>query len=500
VTSPHTRTREARLWTLLLASSALYFFTTNDADPDLWGHLLFGREILANAAVPRVDGHAYTTMGQPWIDHEWLSQVVLAAIYGWSGSAGLLLLKLGIGALTLVLVVGSVRTRTQDAGIWGLVGLFTTAILARGFAFRPQIFTYLGAAMVLALLDYWQRGHRSVAWFLPLVFVLWVNLHGGVMLGLGMVAIFAAGQTLTDVAAARRAWGVWLACGAATAVNPYGPELLGYIWTELSRPHPITEWQAAVLTDPGQFAFFLMLALFVATLPFARQLRSQGWQVALAACAAVLALRYQRHTPVFAICAAAPLAAQLEEGRTWLLQRRSIVLGPVSRWLITAALVSVIVVQTTLVVTRLRRDGLHIVYAPEDYPVTAVRAMQQIGSRANLAVPLEWGEYVLWFLAPHVKVSLDGRFATVFPEQIVDDNFDFFAAAPGWRRLIDGYATDAALVPRDSACPIGTLSEWQLLYEDTTARLYARVGGPAWSGLQQLRRDAHTPPVAGTFP
>jgi len=77
------------LWTLLLGSSVLYFFSTNEADNDLWGHLFFGRLILTARAVPSVDPYAYTTAGHPWINHEWLSQVLLAAVYQFAGSPGL---------------------------------------------------------------------------------------------------------------------------------------------------------------------------------------------------------------------------------------------------------------------------------------------------------------------------------------------------------------------------------------------------------------------------
>jgi len=65
---------------------------------------------------------------------------------------------------------------------------------------------------------------------------------------------------------------------------------------------------------------------------------------------------------------------------------------------------------------------------------------RRVGASLNLAVPLDWGEYVLWFLAPQVKVSLDGRFATVFPEQVVADNFDFFTGLPVFMMVVVGGA------------------------------------------------------------
>jgi hypothetical protein len=71
---------ERLIWTLLLGSSVVYFFWTNEADNDLWGHVFFGRTILATRMIPRVDAFAYTAAGRPWVDHEWLSQVVMGTL------------------------------------------------------------------------------------------------------------------------------------------------------------------------------------------------------------------------------------------------------------------------------------------------------------------------------------------------------------------------------------------------------------------------------------
>lgn len=486
----------ARVWTLLLASSVLYFFSINEADNDLWGHLLFGREIIAQGSIARVDTYSYTVAGQPWINHEWLSQVVLAATYQWGGSPGLLLLKFAVATLTLLLVFDRLRRRTQRPAVWGAVGLVTVAVLARGFAIRPQIFTYLGAALTLWLIDRHRRGHRGALWCFPPLFLVWVNLHGGFILGLGILGFFAAANLLRGREGAGQPWLALLGSIAVLVVNPYGPRLLPYVWNELSRTHPITEWQHATPTDAGLFAFFAMFVVLVATLPFVRQWREDGWESALAVGIGLMALRHQRHTPVFALCAAAPLAVQIEGARRWLRTRSTFALSPASQRVIMLALAAVALLQLALVGRRLSRDGLQIVFDPRDYPVAAVRALQHSSARLNLAVPLDWGEYVLWFLAPQVKVSLDGRFATVFPEQVVEDNFDFFNGAPAWRRLLDRYPTDAALLPVGSPSPIRNQPAWRRLYADAVAELYVRAERSADVHLNALS-GIH---VVGRFP
>src|SRR5262249_47772911 len=157
------------VWALLLVCSALYFFSINEADNDLWGHVLAGRDILARGSIPRIDPYSYTAGGQPWVNHEWLAQVVLAGVFGALGAPGLLLLKLMVAAATCGALIVSLRVRTPPP-IWGAVGLLAIAVLARGFAIRPQIFTYCGIAVVLALLDRYARGRRRALLWLPPLF------------------------------------------------------------------------------------------------------------------------------------------------------------------------------------------------------------------------------------------------------------------------------------------------------------------------------------------
>jgi hypothetical protein len=503
----HSESAEPRgrlAWAVLLGSSVLYFFTTNEADNDLWGHVLFGRDILAAGAIPRVDTYSYTAAGHPWINHEWLTQVTFATIFQNAGGPGLLLFKLAVATLTFLLLFGLIRKYSSRPAIWGGTGLLTIAVLARGFAVRPQILSYLCIAVTLWLLDRAARGSRGALWILPPLFVLWANLHGGFVLGLAISGLFAAAAFLRTAGRSRQeVLQPWIACAAAAVavmLNPNGPQLLVYILNELTRPHQITEWQAVSTSDAGHFVFLAMLALLIVTLPFLRAWREQGWKVVLALGIGILALRHQRHTPVFALCAAAPLAAQLDAAAAWVQARRWFTFTPASRRIISLALVALAILQISFAAVRWRRDGLQLVFDPAEYPTAAVRALRQANVHANLAVPLDWGEYVLWFLSPHVKVSIDGRFATIFPESVAEDNFSFYSSARSWWQLIDEYPTEAVLVPTGSACPLDTLPDWRLIFETSVARVYARTGTPAWESLSRLEQVSAPPQVSGIFP
>src|SRR3989338_175373 len=83
---------------LSLGSFVFYWFSYPEVDPDLWGHLFFGREILQNSGLPTRNLYSYTAPEHPWINHEWLAEVVFYAVFYLFGSAGLILVKVAVGA------------------------------------------------------------------------------------------------------------------------------------------------------------------------------------------------------------------------------------------------------------------------------------------------------------------------------------------------------------------------------------------------------------------
>jgi len=176
-------------WALLVVSSALYFLGDHEADNDLWMHLYSGQRILAESAVPRVDDASYTAAGLPWVDHEWLSQIGLATLYSAGGSTALWVAKLAIALLTALLVWSMVRRHARSPWVRGAVMVLVLAAMARGYAVRPQIVTYLGVAALLAWLDRPRRAAPDWTTFAGLgaAFGLWANAHGAVIAGLGIL-------------------------------------------------------------------------------------------------------------------------------------------------------------------------------------------------------------------------------------------------------------------------------------------------------------------------
>jgi hypothetical protein len=189
-----------------------------------------------------------------------------------------------------------------------------------------------------------------------------------------------------------------------------------------------------------------------------------------------MALRHQRHTPLVALCAAAPLAAQLDAAHAWLEQRWHARMSGAALNLLAGAIALLAVAQLALRLGDLARDGFRPVYDASEYPAGAVRFMRRENLTGNIALPLDWGGYVLWHSEAKSKVSLDGRFATVYPPDVVEENFAFFRgpADPAASTLIDRRATTLVLAPRGLDTAAHHRAEWNVIYRDDVAELLAK--------------------------
>src|SRR5882672_2959278 len=170
-------------------------------DPDFWWHLRTGQLILQTHAVPHVDPYSFTRFGQPWTNHEWLSEVLIYGLYRAGGFAALIVGFAAIPAAIFLLVYVRCSGRPYVAGlltVWAAVASIPL------WGVRPQMISLLLAGLVLLLRDLAQNKPRRWWWMVPLM-LLWVNLHAGYALGVALLVLFLLGDLL-DVAFGVESW------------------------------------------------------------------------------------------------------------------------------------------------------------------------------------------------------------------------------------------------------------------------------------------------------
>ena len=166
---------------LLLATAAFVLGCQELSGADFWWHLRAGQWILANGKVPRIDPFTFGAAGRPWIDLQWLFEVILATVFRVGRVRAIVLMTAVVG--TLVLLV-AFMARDKRWPSWVVAACWLPALMAMGTRFqpRPELFSLLAMALYLTVLRRTDTT-PALAWLLPLVQVFWVNVHALFPLG-----------------------------------------------------------------------------------------------------------------------------------------------------------------------------------------------------------------------------------------------------------------------------------------------------------------------------
>jgi hypothetical protein len=457
-------------------------------DPDLWGHLRFGQAVLATHHLVRADPYSYTAFAQPWRNHEWLTEVLMALFYNHLGVIGLKLWKFGcVAAMIGGLIVAMAETGASAAIQLNLLMVAVVAVMPQ-MQFRPQLCTFALFAALLALLA--RHAYRGAArlWLIIPMMALWANLHGGFIAGLGVIGVYAAVNGARDLllrkslAPAVRLGLLTVAALLATLLTPYGVDTWIAVLHALRNPvtrTAINDWQPLLFHLARQWHqwplgasyYVCALLLMVTTLvAYARAPRLDDLPLmAVAVLMIVAAFTAVRNMPLAVMACLLPAARHLS-----LAFRRDA--EPQEREERSSTNQYVVAIAAAFLVFYSGAFSPSL-ETEQPYPAGAVSFMQSRGLHGNILGDFGWGEYLIWH-APASKVFIDGRYDTVFADKTIRDYVTLYFDLPGADRAITDYAHDFILLP--PAAPIvrklSATPGWQLIYRDGGAMLFVRSG------------------------
>jgi hypothetical protein len=489
----------SRAWLFAVAAAIVLLphLARSFADPDLWWHVKTGELILDGGSIPDRDVFSFTAAGAPWINHEWLSEVVLAGAFRFGGDRGMVALRLALLAAGCGLLGWLLWKRLPEPLPALVLLLAALRELAAFWSLRPNDATSILSLAFLACLEAYRRGRHAAVLALPPLMALWVNLHGGFLLGLAIAAA-GLGSLLLRLEGERppraerlRLAAVLAATLLAPLLNPYGPRLFVYLVQELGARHAFnTEWQS-LSREPGAWWPYASWALPpILLLAAGRAWRRRPAETALFVLALVVAFRNVRFVVLVVLlgclAAATGLAAWIDRLRA---RGRTRLLDALATPRVTAAACAVLLLLELPPFLRgIAAGRLHLEVDPLQQPILAVRFLEDHDLGPNLALRYDWGGYALCHLHPRYRVSIDGRSVTVYPDRFVSA---LLAAWYGGRALplLAPYHPDAFLV--ETGGPVDQElrrnPDWQPVFRDGLAAVFvprrraaalARLGGP----------------------
>ena len=483
MTKPELPSRARWSWIVAVAlAAALPYVLKTAADHDLWWHVKTGQMILEQRGLPDADPFSFTAPGAPWTNHEWLADVVLAVVYDAGGDQALSLLRTGL-LLAAMAGLALLLWNRLPHPLFVLGGCLLAGPLFRVVNLRPHSYTYLFVVVLLLTLEASVR-RPKLLWLLPPLMVLWTNLHGGFVLGLGILTLGLAarwcGLESPAPAPNRRERRLLLAVFGASLVaplfNPYGLGLFAYLGRELGADHSIIlEWQGIWSFPQYRLQFLLLVLLPIVGLALTRRLRPL-MPIVLLAISTAATLVHGRFLILLVIfsslvtfsAVSTLLRRYLPHGSGALLQRLT---TPRWAWTLVALPLLASVLQVAVDV---KKQGLRL-HIPFHIPVVACEFLQQHDLGPNLLLRLDWGGYAIWHLYPRYRVSADGRNLTVYDEEFVDEllrAYDDGRFAEYSRRY------DVDVILSESAGPtyeeLRSHEGWVPIHQDRLATVFVR--------------------------
>ena len=480
-------------------------------DAGIGWHIRNGQLMLQTHSITRVDSFSATTSGQVWYAWEWLYDVLIAAVHQVFGLNGVVFYSAAIMAATFVLVFHLAMRRDGSLPISFFLLVLSMGASAIHFLARPHVLSWLLTVIWFELLDSAAIGAATEKdrrlFCLPIVMLLWVNLHGGFLLGFALLAVYLIGGAIEYFTSRERreATGPWLKrLGLVSAfsllasfINPYGYKLhvhiYQYLFDKFLMNH-VSEFLSPDFHGVAQQCFAVLLLVTIAALASARR-KPQPSRLLVILLAAYSGLYASRNLPVSSMLLTLTIAPLLSETiakagesaeiAAWLrallsrMHRFGIRMEKMEvRFQGHLWLVIVFVLGLWACLHGGRLGSTHLLNAYFDdkrFPVEAAELIAEHDIREPIFCPDQWGGYLIYRLYPQTKVLVDDRH-DLYGDQFFKDYLRVIFVQPGWNKVLDEKHVNWILVQKDSS--LGTIlaqtADWKLFHEDGTAVLFRR--------------------------
>ncbi len=472
---------------------------------DFWWHLKMGEIILTEHVIPRLDQFSFTAHGKLYIVQNWLSEIIFWSVYKSGGLEALIVFNsLIFLAILIIIYWTSIRVSRSVCGSVFAAVLFAICIPCN---LRPQIFSFL----LFALFYWFLRRHNSEdgkrIYWLPIMMIAWVNLHGAFILGLVLIAIFLFVEFIKfrmergagyDTSSKRVVvlGAIFILTTGASLINPEGYSVYAYIQTvvnDTSSQLFVTEWQPpAINTVAGVLLFYLPFFLTMMSLILSRN-KPKLIDLTLFMAFAVFALTAVRNCAWFQMVSVPILALYLPAvpwvlltglWRTNTFQKSWFRLSANSDKRMGKVNLGVVGLLFFLLLIRSpwwRSHRNHDSLMDIQTPVAVAEYIHDKKLKGNIFHHQIYGDYILWRLWPNQRVFFDGR-VHLYGEEFVQNYFRIQNDSD-WEARLKGYHIRYILLAkedkgRDEKGFIGRVrrsSGWKILYEDEKSILWEKI-------------------------
>ncbi len=447
-------------------------------DTDYFWHLRVGEFIFINKRIPVNDIYSWYGIKHnlDWFSHEWLSELFLYTNYRLFGHIGnIVFVAIAMSLIILILYITNKDNFFKNiyfSFAWFLLFIVGMNLWAVP---RPQIFSFLLTTISMYILNKYRNEDTKAIWILPIISLLWVNLHGGssallfVLIG---ITIFSGlfDFTFLKVRAVKLplykvkllVMNLILCIGTAT-INPKGFRMLAYPFINMADKFVLTtidEWRCPDLKNIGDFPIFLIIGVVIITLMIVKE-ELDLFDIIITLAFTYLTLKSIRFEALL-LPAVTPIMLKYIPGA-----RKTDIVSDLKYPMMAMTVFLIFISITT--VSSLTKSPIDRIHMPSEKSVEVIK----IERPERILNYYTWGGYLIYKDAP---VFVDGR-ADLYSNNIYPDYIDIDLIHENFKALLNKYDFDMIIYPKSRrlALYLEDSKNYKLIYSDETTVIYKKA-------------------------
>lgn len=451
-------------------------------DPDMFWHIQTGEYIIKNLTVPHSDVFSYYGIENNlyWTAHEWLSDVIFYFMYSLGGYKLLRLFPTFIlGIISLIIFMNTKDTKKDNifTYISYFVVLFTLAIFSE---VRPHMFSFLLFTIEIIILNNFKKTDKvKPLYFIPLLGILWSNLHGGSSALILVVIFFYILFSIINIkinkveteflskTKIKHLIIVLLLTMIGLCINPYGYKMLLYPITNMldtTMLSSIVEWQSPNFHTPEGIVIYCII-MYITCILILHPKKISLLEITFYGAFIYLSLKSIRQ---ISYCVIALLPIILYRPLDFIKINKDDTKNVMN--FIVVALTSIFIIFFSTV--QLNKSDLDLQLYPSDMAMSKIEELKP----NRMLNDYDWGGYFIKeFSDTDIKPFIDGR-ADIYSKVTMNDYSKLYYLIPGWEDIIQKYDFDTIIMKPDSVLTNELLktSNWELYFEDETTKIIKR--------------------------
>lgn len=255
---------------LLLAAVSLFLTICISVGYDYYWHISAGKYMVNNHTILAKDIFSWIMYNKTWISHEWLFEIIIYTLKLIFNNYSIIIYCF-INNFILLLIIFMNNKNYNKNTIFTLLWLLLFIIInCNSNIPRPYLLSNNFLAITIYLLyDLLKNKDSKKIYMLPLITIIWSNVHGGssnlsyiMVLIFILIGLVSKNKYTKDVLQIKKYLIVLVLCIIFININPHGFKILIYPYQNIINNvmiSNITEWQSILKISPNNYIYFLFI-------------------------------------------------------------------------------------------------------------------------------------------------------------------------------------------------------------------------------------------------